>query len=375
MSKIGKQFFDLKMDTHKKVEIFTDGACSGNPGPGGYGVLLRHKSNIKELAGGYKLTTNNRMELMAATEALKALKEPCRVKLYSDSKYLVDAMTEGWALRWKANNWKRNKKEKAENVDLWEQLLELCKSHQVDFIWVKGHDGLYENERCDELSRNAIKLENLRIDYGYSAEQKTLFEPTSDTGINKSLDPVKSEVNGNCSIEMDGQVYVWDGERWYDSVRYTVPSENILNKLNSKLTSDLEKEDSEITDSNALFKRAIKAKRAKQLTRAEKLARRTLKLSHKNLGAIAILSSCLRSRGLPEQALRETEAFKNERFLPIIISRAAALCDLERWEKAKKEVSKALAIGRTFSREKNLEAFMVLGRIKAARPDLYPKKE
>jgi len=145
----------------KLVEIFTDGACSGNPGPGGYGVILRSDGRIKELSAGYRQTTNNRMELRAVIAGLEALKEKCAVKVYSDSKYIVDAVRQGWAKRWQRNNWYRNKNEKALNPDLWQELLDLIDHHQVEFIWVKGHAGHTENERCDELAVAAAAEENL----------------------------------------------------------------------------------------------------------------------------------------------------------------------------------------------------------------------
>lgn len=141
----------------KKIEIFTDGACSGNPGPGGYGVILKYKDNVKELWGGEPDTTNNRMELTAVITGLKALKEPCEVDLYSDSKYIIDAVTKGWAVKWNENNWIKSDKKKALNSDLWEQLLELLKIHKVNFFWVKGHAGHAENERCDQLAVKGSK--------------------------------------------------------------------------------------------------------------------------------------------------------------------------------------------------------------------------
>lgn len=136
----------------KEIEIFTDGACSGNPGPGGYGVILRYKETSKELWGGEPETTNNRMELTAVITGLSALKEPCSVKLYSDSKYIIDAVTKGWARKWQANGWVKGDKKPALNSDLWEKLLALLEIHRVEFIWVKGHAGHPENERCDELA-------------------------------------------------------------------------------------------------------------------------------------------------------------------------------------------------------------------------------
>ena len=136
----------------KHVEIFTDGACSGNPGPGGYGVILRFGEHTKELSGGEPDTTNNRMELTGVIVALSALKEPCRVTLNTDSKYVVDSITKGWVYGWKKKGWIKSDKKPALNVDLWEQLLPLLEKHDVTFNWVKGHAGHPENERCDELA-------------------------------------------------------------------------------------------------------------------------------------------------------------------------------------------------------------------------------
>lgn len=136
----------------KKVEIFSDGACSGNPGPGGYGVILRFGEHVKELSGGEAHTTNNRMELMGVIAGLSALKEPCCVTLTTDSKYVVDAVAKGWVYGWKKRGWVRSDKKPALNSDLWEQLLGLLDKHQVTFNWVKGHAGHPENERCDRLA-------------------------------------------------------------------------------------------------------------------------------------------------------------------------------------------------------------------------------
>ena len=136
----------------KDVEIFTDGACSGNPGKGGYGAILRYNGNIKELSAGYISTTNNRMELLAAITALEALKEPCNVTLTSDSKYLVDSIEKGWIEKWRSNNWYRTKNEKAKNIDLFKRLIAQLERHNVKLVWVKGHAGHPENERCDALA-------------------------------------------------------------------------------------------------------------------------------------------------------------------------------------------------------------------------------
>ncbi len=151
----------------KEVVIYTDGACIRNPGPGGYGAILKYGKHRKELSGGFRRTTNNRMELMAVIVALEALKEPCQVTLYSDSRYLVDAINLGWARRWRAHNWRRGKKEYAENPDLWERLLKLLDRHKVTFRWVRGHAGNTENERADQLATEAAKKPDLPPDIFY----------------------------------------------------------------------------------------------------------------------------------------------------------------------------------------------------------------
>ena len=135
----------------KEVTIYTDGSCSGNPGPGGWGAILMYGGHEKEISGGEPATTNNRMELMAAIRALELLKEPCRVDLYSDSKYVIDALEKGWAKSWQKNGWRR-KTGAALNPDLWERLLALCEKHQVRLHWVKGHASNPYNNRCDELA-------------------------------------------------------------------------------------------------------------------------------------------------------------------------------------------------------------------------------
>ena len=153
----------------KSIDIYTDGACSGNPGKGGLGVVLIYKGNRKEISEGFEETTNNRMEALAVIKGLEALKEKCSVTLYSDSKYVVDAIEKGWARKWKANGWKRNAKDKALNADLWDRMLTLLDYHDVKFVWVKGHADNIENERCDELARGAILSGNLKKDVGYRA--------------------------------------------------------------------------------------------------------------------------------------------------------------------------------------------------------------
>ena len=136
----------------KTVTLYTDGACSGNPGPGGWGVILEYMGTEKELSGGEASTTNNRMELTAVIEALQALKEPCIVELYSDSKYVIDGLSKGWAEGWRKNGWRKADKKPALNPDLWEQLLNLVAKHEVRYHWVKGHAENPKNNRCDELA-------------------------------------------------------------------------------------------------------------------------------------------------------------------------------------------------------------------------------
>lgn len=145
----------------KTVTIYSDGACSGNPGPGGYGTVLlftdaKQSTHRKELSGGFRQTTNNRMEIMGVLKGLEMLREPCEVSVYSDSRYVVDAITKGWVTRWQRNHWMRNKTDPALNVDLWQKLLALMQTHHVSFHWVRGHAGHPENERCDQLAREAI---------------------------------------------------------------------------------------------------------------------------------------------------------------------------------------------------------------------------
>lgn len=149
------------------IKIWTDGACSGNPGAGGYAALVKNNGQVKEISGGFALTTNNRMEIKAAIAALESLPEKSDVTLYSDSKYLVDAVNLGWAKKWRANGWKRNAKDKAVNPDLWQKLLDLCAKQTVRFIWVKGHASNPENIRCDEIAETITHIPGLPEDKGY----------------------------------------------------------------------------------------------------------------------------------------------------------------------------------------------------------------
>ena len=149
------------------IQLYTDGACKGNPGPGGYGAVLLCSGRRKELSGGFRKTTNNRMELMACIEGLRALTRPSTVTLASDSKYVVNAMARGWAKRWRSKGWKLSPSKPAKNSDLWKELLELCEKHTVTFKWVKGHSGHPENERCDELAVTASERKELPADKAF----------------------------------------------------------------------------------------------------------------------------------------------------------------------------------------------------------------
>jgi ribonuclease HI len=162
-------------NTLSEVAIYTDGGCEPNPGPGGYGAVLLHPKtgSRKETSGGFRKTTNNRMEIFAANAGLEMLKQPCKVTVYSDSQYLVKAMSEGWVAGWKRQSWWRTKTERPENVDLWQRLDALCQTHQVEFRWVRGHAGNLENERCDQLSMLALRQPNLPVDEGYENKPET----------------------------------------------------------------------------------------------------------------------------------------------------------------------------------------------------------
>jgi ribonuclease HI len=144
----------------KTVTLYTDGACSGNPGPGGWGAILEFQGTEKELSGGENSTTNNRMELTAVIQGLSALKEPCIVELYSDSKYVIDGLSKGWAASWRKNGWKKSDKKPALNPDLWEKLLELTEIHSLRYHWVKGHADNPKNNRCDQMAVAAAKMQN-----------------------------------------------------------------------------------------------------------------------------------------------------------------------------------------------------------------------
>ena len=157
------------MANRKRVTVYTDGSCLGNPGPGGYAAILEYRGHRLEISAGYRQTTNNRMELLAVIQALAALKEPCDVVLHSDSEYVVRAMNERWPYSWRSKGWRRKGRKEVANLDLWSNLLDLCETHEVHFYWVKAHAGHLENERCDKLAFEAAHSQTLLADAAYEA--------------------------------------------------------------------------------------------------------------------------------------------------------------------------------------------------------------
>jgi ribonuclease HI len=156
----------------RRVTVHTDGSCLGNPGPGGYAAIVEYRGQEKELSGGFRRTTNNRMEILAVIAGLEVLKERCSVTVYSDSRYVVDAVEKGWAARWKANSWMRNKRESAVNPDLWDRLLGSLEQHEVELKWVRGHAGNAGNVRADKLAVAAANGKNLPHDDGFENPRK-----------------------------------------------------------------------------------------------------------------------------------------------------------------------------------------------------------
>lgn len=159
----------------KVIQIYSDGACLGNPGRGGWSAVLKYGQKRKEISGGFRLTTNNRMELYAVIQALKAIKseKKFKIKIYSDSNLIISAFTKGWIDKWILNGWKRNKKDKVLNEDLWKELVDEVRKHNVEFVWIEGHTGIPENELCDKLAKSAAGGNNLEIDWVYEQSIKS----------------------------------------------------------------------------------------------------------------------------------------------------------------------------------------------------------
>ena len=166
---------ESRSSTHRRVTIHTDGSCLGNPGPGGYAAILEYRAEEKKLSGGFRHTTNNRMEIFAVIAGLEALNGRCSVTVYTDSRYVVDAIKEGWAQRWRANGWMRNKRERAINPDLWGRLLDALENHEVELKWVRGHSNNVGNIRADRLAVAAANGKNLPIDEGFEHSRRGLL--------------------------------------------------------------------------------------------------------------------------------------------------------------------------------------------------------
>lgn len=195
--------------TVNDIVIFTDGAAEPNPGPGGYGVVLLYGKHRKELSDGFERTTNNRMELMGVIAGLEALTTKCSGTLYSDSKYVVDAVNEGWIVRWQQNDWYRNRKREVKNIDLWERFLEVYEKHEVKLVWVKGHIGIEENEVCDQLAVEAAKGKDLKEDTGYIDGEKkgvTMRQPITLIGHKKITHKQEGEPCRSCGTPLKKRV-------------------------------------------------------------------------------------------------------------------------------------------------------------------------
>lgn len=384
------------MGERKEVVIYTDGSCIENPGPGGYGIILCYNNREKEISGGYKLTTSSRMEIMAAIVGLKALKFPCFVTIYSDSTYLVNSMTEGWVYKWKANDWWRNRRERVANIDLWNKLIDLCEQHIVKFEWLKGHDGHYGNEKCDMLAKNAATRSNLPPDDGYTNPSisdysrqlnlQQVFNRASLVSPSENIPEREPHIQNRESqlakvekgreskhtkcirdFELDGIRYIFKNGMWYDAKTFLKPDKKTIHRLNDLLAPIFEQEDGDIHNIDQLLSRAREARDIFQYKRATDLARSAIKMSPDCLPAAAILSSSLRASGHAQQAIDETEAYKMKSYPPLLTSRAAALCDVGRWEDAKKTIGRVLAM----SKGDRDAVFGIVHRIKAERPDLY----
>ena len=196
------------------VAIYTDGGCDPNPGPGGYGVVLVHPKKRTELSGGFRQTTNNRMEIYAAIRGLEVLKRPCRVTVVSDSQYLVKAMTEGWVKNWRKKGWWRTKTVRPENVDLWQRLVSLCEIHRVQFRWIRGHAGHPENERSDQLAMVALRQLDLPPDEGYENKPEAEGERPGLTQEGQPCWKCETPVIKQTARRRPGRDYYYEYHLW-----------------------------------------------------------------------------------------------------------------------------------------------------------------
>ncbi len=368
--------------TAKAITIYTSGACPTDPGPGGYTATLAYDAHRKTFSAGYRWTTTERMALMAAIIGLTALKESCQVTLYSPAQSLVNAITQGRLPRWHARNWQQNNQPMS-NADLWQELYQLSRNHELTAIEVQAQNAPADYNQARHLALSVIQQQPLRADTPY--EKATSWQPTPIDNANERPSHTPKDITLPPKLPVDhivagveirqvgavlhipygGQVYIWDGQSWSDK-SYVTPPTAVIQALNGLLADYLAAEDQTIADPVELLRRAVEARDATQHSRAEQLARRVLDLIPGHPPALAILCATLRARGKPQQALAETQEFAQLSHAPLLTSRAAALCDLQRWSEAKRVIGRALALG------KSEEAFNVVKRIKAAQPHLYP---
>jgi len=368
----------LKKDEPLKVvRIYTDGICVGSPGPGGCAAILVYGEHRREVSCGYRLTTDMRMKMRALIAGLEVLKYRCCVQVLTDAVWLVGAATGGDPTGGESTD-------RMDDLDLWERLEQLLGKHDVSFEQTMGEASRRELKRTDQLALLAAKNDVLFDDEGLVAvdEDEKEQEQDDDVGAGPSVgvsgvvaqpEPVLLADDGTVrimrkgsliNVMMDGAQYTWTGSDWYDS-SFVDPPATIVRKLNMALASVLRKEDEKISSIKEMVQRVIEARDALQYDRSEALARRILTIKPKNGTALAVLCATLRARNQPQQALDETEIGAKLSNTALLTSRAAALCDLRRWEEAKRVVGRALAIA------SSEEAFSVVNRIKAAAPHLY----
>jgi ribonuclease HI len=339
------------------VSIYAEGVCNDSPGPGSIGVVLSYQHHIREISNGFRLTTKDRMELMAAVEALEALKAKCSVLLFSSSELLNETLSQSVVGEQQEAGWVGDITGSG-LTDLWLRLRKMCSIHNIDFIWTEQLSGYPEIERAHNLSIEALLGMNLDIDVVFERDQAidaTMHETSSRL----------AEYEGEMTVELDGESFTWTGEEWYGTASCLRPPKSIRRILNKRFSRDLDKRDRLISDVRVLLGRAARAREARQFIRAERLAQRSLQLEPSNLAAAAVLCSVLRAQGKPKQAIDQTQSFKWANHSPLLTSRAAALCDLGRWDEARETISRALGI------ESSDQAFSVVCRIKAKRPELF----
>lgn len=349
----------MEQNSLKEVTICSAGTCIGNAGPGGYGVVLQYGRHTKELSDGYRLTTNNRMALMAAIKALEALKMPCEVTLYTDSELLANGFNKGLIDKWRQQGWKRRDRQVL-NADLWRRLDKLKHEHVITVIKLEGDAGITDIKQASSLAAQAAQFKATLIDQCYESDKAAVTPLTRFSEAVSRTSPQKT------TVELNGMTYSWDGKSWVGA-DYLSPPLTIVRQLNARVSGQLVAQDNQVTDVYQLVDRAKHARANLQHQRAERLAYQILDLEPDNHAGLAILCASLRDRGLAKRALAETDRYRHTRNSALLTSRAAAYCDLGQWKAAQKTIGKALAI------QSSEEAFLVVKRIKSVRPDLYPR--